>query len=99
MEILLITELQIYHVRRTNKIIKICQETVEIQVVLLGVSAVSDGRWVAAVCIGGRRISKTFSTDRNGPEAFTLACLWRREKLVEANVLGENYTERHGKGK
>ncbi|WP_448309645.1 HNH endonuclease [Pantoea sp. PGP6] len=46
----------------------------------------------------GRRISKSFSLSRHGPDsALRLAIEWRESRIKELNDLGAGYTERHAK--
>jgi hypothetical protein len=46
----------------------------------------------------GKRLSKSFSIARHGPEkALRLAIEWRESRIKELNDLGAGYTARHGK--
>ncbi|MFC3189809.1 HNH endonuclease signature motif containing protein [Pseudocitrobacter faecalis] len=48
--------------------------------------------------IDGKRISKSFSIQKNGKEnAIHQAVRWRDESIKSLNKLGAGYTERHGK--
>ncbi|MDU2728652.1 HNH endonuclease signature motif containing protein [Pantoea sp.] len=48
--------------------------------------------------LNGKRISKSFSLSKHGPEkALQLAEHWRESRIKELNELGAGYTDRHGK--
>jgi len=62
-----------------------------------GVTLMRNEGWVAHWKEGSFRKSKYFSIYKYGMDAaFKLACDYRTEKIKELNLLGYNYSHRHG---
>lgn len=64
---------------------------------ITGVTLIRNEGWVAHWKEGSFRKSKYFGISKYGMDtAFKLACEYREEKIKELNLLGYNYSYRHG---